>query len=457
MKKAALGILIVVAIIIVGGGWFTGSMAHERVGALAEHITKQSNGMLHVVERKSNRSLFSSVEDVTFSFENPFMKALVGSMGDKGPPMQFTIHNVILHGPVPGFRTVGIARIESSIVMDERTSKMLISTIGTDKPLELFVTFGFTGSTRIDVNSPPLKVDLPSGQGTITWKGMQSNVNYSRNFGEFTSKVTVPGLLVDGVDGETVAFTNLSVDSKFETAFEELFVGDGAIKLDSFDFSGKGGTTPPVRMKNLGYGLKLSQDKEYINMRFNMGADNFESPPQAFKDMHFDFAMNHLHGPTTAGLYKYFQELSAKQMQSAPPVPDAGSADAPSPVGPDFAKLQTDVGTLFMHSPEFVIEHLGFATSDGDLKISARFKLEGVTEADVKGGDPMQLLQKLIVTADVGVAKGLVENWPVESTKSFLSQVKELEAKGLITSKGDRLESHIEFKDGKMTANGKPM
>jgi hypothetical protein len=89
--------------------------------------------------------------------------------------------------------------------------------------------------------------------------------------------------------------------------------------------------------------------------------------------------------------------------------------------------------------------------------VTAQVKLVGVTEADVQAMDFMGLLNKLNVTADVTVAQGLIDNWPVPSQQGMKQQILQLEAQGILKKEGDQLVSHIEYANGKTVANGKAL
>jgi uncharacterized protein YdgA (DUF945 family) len=195
MNKSVKGVvaIAVIAALYLGATSYASTAAHERVEEFTKYVTSQSNGMLRIAETKSTRGFFSSTEDVTSAFDNPMLALILGAAAG-AKPLQFTIHNVIQHGPVPGLRSIGIARVQSTLVMDDATRKLLIDTLGTDQPLELSVTFGFAGATRLDINSPAMTFHAPGDKSTFNWKGMKSHIDYSKDFTAFTSAAAMPGL-----------------------------------------------------------------------------------------------------------------------------------------------------------------------------------------------------------------------------------------------------------------------
>ena len=50
------------------------------------------------------------------------------------PPIRFTVRNEILHGPVLWPASLGIARVNTRLVLSDDIRKKLIETFGTDEP-----------------------------------------------------------------------------------------------------------------------------------------------------------------------------------------------------------------------------------------------------------------------------------------------------------------------------------
>jgi uncharacterized protein YdgA (DUF945 family) len=469
MKKASTWIIVSVVLLAVyfGGTWMTSRMAQAQMTRFTDYLTRESHGVFKVSDIKSTNGFFSSEQDITFSVDYPIATALLGNK----EPVKFTVHNVIQHGPVPGFRTIGIARAQSTIVMDESTRKMIKDVLGTDEPIEVALTFGFLGSTVVHVDSPAMNVQLPGESGTLTWKGMKSRTVFSRKFDQFSTSASVPGMTIKIKDGSGVDMNGMEIKGKFKSAFKSLYVGDGLVSFESLDFNPKFASQDVVHVKKAHYGFTMSEKGPYYSMSLEVGADSFIAGSPLLQDLHFDFSMNHLHGLTVASLNDYVRDLgtSLKPMAASPPTTQAIEAPqtdldmraqpnleppAPTPAI-DFEKIQADVAMLMKHDPEIVLDHFGFRTDKGAMKLSARVKLIGVTEQDIQQMDLVRLMEKLNVTADFSIAQSLVDNWPVPSQQSMKQQILQLEAQGFMKKNGDQLESHIEYTKGKLVANGK--
>jgi uncharacterized protein YdgA (DUF945 family) len=442
--KWIVGVVVLVGVYLAATA-ATGMVAHRRVAEFTDHITRQSNGLLRVAETKSSRGFFRSVEDVTFEVGGPFAM-MAGALSDTMSAPKFTVHNVIHHGPLPGLRTIGVARVESTLVMDDATRQQLIKTLGTDKPVELYVTLGLRGQTRLEINSPEINAQAEDGTN-FAWKGMKSHIEYSWDFEDVTASASLPGASITTKDGSTVTFDNIAMEGDFSTWLETLYVGDGSFKVADIAVTPRASQTP-FHVKEASYLVKATADGDYYNVGIQTGAASFESTPTSLQDLHFELGVNHLHGPTTAALYKYAQDMSAG-IQNKDPTQQPMS----------FMEVQDKVSTLLQHDPELVIERLSFGTEHGDFKVSARAKLTGVTAEDTKGFNGMQLLNKLTASADISVAQSLIDNWPAGNLSSpgNQEQLKQMEAQGYLVRKGDRLEAHIEFANGALTANGKPI
>lgn len=437
------GIIMAVALFF-GATWLTASMAHERLGLFVERLTEQCNGQLRVVERKASGNLFSSVEDITFAIDNPILAKLLAPPTDRQEPLQFTVRNVIAYGPLPGLRSVGLARIEASLLLADDQRKILTELLGTDKPLAFLVTLGIFGTTQVDVTSPALTVPLPGNAGVVTWKGMQARSDYSLDFGEMKMSASAPGLMVASNDGVNFGLDDLQFSGALQRKFETLYVGEESLKIAAINVTQSSALPAAIQVKDIVYAIQMSADQEFYNLGARMGAASFAWHPALLKDLHCDFAVKHLHGPTMASLSKILQNASSGKSMSDPAWSE---------------QLQAAMLTLLQNSPELVVEHVGFATDAGDLKITALAKLKEVTAQDFAPEiDFNRLVNKVAASADVSIAQALIDNWPIGVSGDYAKQsVAQLEKQGYVLRQGNRLAVHLEFNNGAMTANGQPV
>jgi uncharacterized protein YdgA (DUF945 family) len=226
-----------------------------------------------------------------------------------------------------------------------------------------------------------------------------------------------------------------------------------------------------MRMDDLRYTVRASASGDYYDAALDASVGNFVMDKLTLTDLGYQVAVNHLHGRTLAEMTRKYRETT-KSMAIKDPMAAAAVVGLLGEYGP----------ALLEHSPELVIERIGFRMPEGEFGIKGSLKVLEITKEELEAlQTPMQLLTKLQAAFDVWVSQGLLEkDWDavtgagaaadseeVESVgevppagskvEMMRQQVAAMEQAGYVIRKGDRLESRIEFKDGALTANGKPL
>src|SRR5690349_15919585 len=136
MKKIV-WIVAFIAVVLLVAPFGIGKLAEKRIDDGLDRLVLQAP-YLSVSERKYHGGWFSSDEDVTFELFGGF-----GMAGPEGAP-KFTVHNVIHHGPLLG-ATLGLARVESHVVLDPKIRAQLKKNFGSEEPYEITTYYGFFG------------------------------------------------------------------------------------------------------------------------------------------------------------------------------------------------------------------------------------------------------------------------------------------------------------------------
>jgi len=437
---------IVAAALYLGGTWSASRLAHARVQELAERMAAQSNGLLRISESASTPGFFSSIEDVTFALDGPAAQASALLTG--GEPFTFTVHNVIQHGPLPGLRSVGMARIQSSIVMKDELRERLNAALGAEQPFAVVVTLGWFGSAQIGITSPALSAQLPNGGGALEWQGLTARADIAPHFKNFSITATAPGLKLTRTDSANMSFSGLSFTGDFTPRFEELYVGDGELKIESLDAQPTAATGDQVHVEDAAYRFQATAADEYYDVAAQMGVGLFRSS-FPLQNVRLDFAFKHLHGPTLAALNR-----TVRQATGARNAANAADADAAMA---NINAIQDAAMELLRHSPEFALNQFGFGAERGDLKITAHARFEQLTEQDIQAGFE-SALKKLALDADFDAARPLLDHWPQQATAPAIkSQAAQFEQQGYLTREGERLKAHIELRHGVLSVNGKKL
>src|SRR5450432_3259071 len=134
---------------------------------------------------------------------------LVPVPGMSGRTPSVTLRSVIYHGPLPGFSSLGIARIDHSLVFDEATAKELAKAFGDVPPLTAVTTVNLAGDGVTELKGAP--ATYKSGDGSVAWQGLTGTVRFAKDMSSYSAEMTAPGVLLTGKDGGTASLDALSM------------------------------------------------------------------------------------------------------------------------------------------------------------------------------------------------------------------------------------------------------
>lgn len=476
--KTRVIIIVIVALIPVylGTTWLLAQAAQAHETAMWKKVEEQSQGTIKVITTKVDSHFFTASEDIRLQLNNPLFGGLLST--DKDHPScaaELTLHNDITYGPLPKFRGFGIARIETTVQLPDEFRKKLIESIGTDKPLQFITTVGFTGQSHLEIVSSAWKIQPKDGNETGEWKGGSIRFNTSKSMDSGSFAGNFPGLVVKAKDNSTFNMDSISLDGTLQRKFEVLYTGEEMLRIGSIKFNNQqDDVSSHVSVNNISYGFKASADDQFLNIGIGMESGSAIIKSTNIKDAHFVFSSNHLDGKALAALYKVFNDIQTKAMKATCGNQNAQNTESTESNStntgtdakdskPDFEAIKQQSAaallTLLQHAPIFSLDNISFATTDGALKLTGSATINGVAESDLTPEVQYQsLIGKLSAHAEFNIDQALVDHWPIkENAEQFKQQVAALETQGFLTRKGNALQSHLEFKNGKLTANGKPI
>jgi uncharacterized protein YdgA (DUF945 family) len=440
-----------------GLAWYSGRTVETRLKEYQKRMLDLAP-YITVVSHKYDRGIYRSSEETTYELFRAMLATVSAAQASTGktPPLpdalRFTVRSRIVHGPFPAFGAPALARIETEFVMDESIKKALAKVFGDRKPIEIStrLEYGGDGSTRY---SSPAFDRFPIGNKgeTLSWKGFTANMEFGRDLAWFKLKGEAPGMEGSSPDGESVKLEQVSFGSNSELAFEDLYIGDGWMKIGSISVVPGSDEASAARknmtMNGFEYSAKLVRNKDFLdaNGKFAIAGMDVEDMP--IKDLHYDLSLNHLHGPTVAALLRDLRKVLAQGV--AAPVSENGAT-----IDQDARRLGI---ALLEREPELVVDRISFAIPDGDARLSGRMHLVGFEAADLEAGNPMALVQKIDAKVDIDIAEGLLKKFAEKSggAAQLEQQLSALETQGYCTRSDGRVTTHIEFRQGALTFNGK--
>lgn len=490
-KKAVLGVLAAAIAVAYGGStWWAASQIKSRYDIAFDELPKQT-AMVRVVERSYDRSFLGAVSTVTLEIgcapeavaaaPAPAAKPAEGeeaeadedkdAEADATPskPFRITLRDTIHHGPLAG-GSLAAATIDSELVLDAKTQAEVEKLFGKAKPLTVHTKVGFSGAFTTDMTVAPVKL-TEDGKGQFNWQGAQARAEVNAARTQVRYELTMPGMdFNDTRSGLTMKMGKLAVKADMDSsAGWILATGKTEGHLDSLEFAApKGlGNAPGGEHKALPtvllQGLDLLGDATIKDGLYASGGtlkgsgkigetkiDKFEVSSSA-RNIH------------AAG----YKKLADAWMQSsaANGCGKGGSKASQDAIKALTDQLAPDLKAMAKYSPEFSLDKALVEIDGKRGEISYTVGLTGVTDEDLqvpgtgllmKRGVlkanarlPMKWLEKL---AETGAGSG--QTPPPEMVAGLVEQG---EQKGFVKRDGDDVTAKVEFSEGSLKVNGKPL
>ena len=247
-RKTIIGILALPALVVLflAMSWIDGAVVRARLARLDRSM--QSNMPLFTVtDRKETGGLFNSTVEVSYQFNDKLFKSIApaapkqtafaveATPDSADSPAAITLRHHIQHGPIPGFATLGLARIDTEIVIPEAARQELRKSIGTDQPLKIITLLGYLGGGTTTIDSPAFVYTDKSGVNSINWRGIKGRLNFTRHLESQDGNITLLGMTVKDNKGGDATMGPLRIDYDLKRAFKYLSTGKISFTMESFN------------------------------------------------------------------------------------------------------------------------------------------------------------------------------------------------------------------------------
>lgn len=451
--------LAAVALIYPAATWYSGLRIQSVLDE--QYADMKSHPSLKVSERSYERGLFSSTEKVSFEMAMP-VAAVDGTL-QAGEPLRLSMISQIKHGPLPGFKTVAAAMLDSELVLEGEAGAALRESLGGKAPLVARTVVQFDGGGHSAMSSPAFELELPDGTGQalrIGFSGFKADIDFSAGMRSYTMKGTADGLSMEDPNMQ-IALSGLVFDADQHRLFDDeawLYVGKqratvASMKAEAKEDGELGDAS--FLLERLSYDIDMPGKGEYLDIKALMGTEVLRVADVDYGPAHYDFSVKHLHGRTLMDLYRKLLEISSDPAQLAMQAEDPAAL---------FAPLAGPAMTLLAHDPEFSIDRISFTSPHGTAALSAEVSLKGVQPDELS--NPLMLIAKLRASAEVSVPQGLILEFagnqaedPEEAdfaAAQLQQQLAVLEAQGYLQRQGDQVKTSAAFAQGQLTVNGRP-
>ena len=448
MKKIALALLIATPLIAYpAASWVIGG----QIDSIFERQYAQlkDNPFVDVVERKTQRGIFSTDEVTTFALKPEFTALLDSENEDEAAQIQpkavqFVVRTRINHGPLPAFSGLGLASAHSELELDNPLIQKLYAG---KSPLTVDTQIDFTGAGRDQVRSPAVEGSL-DGVEQLAWGELAVDIDFNDDFSVWNSQGSWPFVKVRGMNGadqfEMQGLTMEGRQTRLSADKPDVYTGPLTISMQRLETQSQDAEHPPMRLEQLVLKSDVKENAGFIDVSAGYAVDSIRVGEQVFRAAHFDLALRHLESTALAELNK-----ASNSMNSSSESMDMAQ------IKPLLRPLQV----LLENSPEFAIERMGMSTPQGDIKASAVLKLPkaNVGNLELAAENPlllMSLASVLQADAQIVLPEALLKaNLTAEQIEMLAAMIQS----GYVLNKGGQLSTAFSYAQGNMTVNGKPL
>jgi len=463
MGKA--GVFGVGAVVVLGAAYI-GAAAYSGGAVQKEYDTAfdkmgQALPFVKIVDRKFDKGLFSS----TASYGVRIGCDPQEGGGAVGQSMTVTFRDTITHGPLPGFAGVGLARIDTQIVLPPEAPAELRKWIESMKPDAIRTTIAFGGASVT-------RVELPGGEvkdkeASLHWKPVRFSASMNGAHTHLDYDVEVPEVAFDITkDGDTGSFKliNLRMQNSSDLAAGAFLMtgGNGSGSLDSLRFSAdKAGVLVDLHQLKLTSTAKTENDLLGTTASLT-GALDVKAGGKEFKfeKIELQESMKRIHAPTLQKIMLGFWGEVGNICRKTP------DELAKSLQGKQ-AEMLLGMKDLLAHDPEYSIDKIAVTWEGKEGQISYSLASHGITPEDLQQADPTKMLAlmgKVTTKASAKLPLAWIEKIVAEvkggSPQEARAQIEGLLAPfvqaGYIVREGDYVSTSSVMERGKITINGKP-
>ena len=474
MKKSvvALGVIVALGAVGVGGAWFTGEKAQTEYLRQIELANKQaqalgSSDLFKVVyqNKQFERGFFTSqVED-----------EVVISLPKEGKVFTIPFSTKLYHGPFPlnqleKFNFVPTMFSAQGVIGKNETTQPLFDLLKSDKPVQYQVTTSYNLSTKGKVELAGGELTDPESPGTkVTWSNinMGFDVNkdlagkYDMTLNEVSS--TVLPEVMEEQDGEdmpksiTMKMKGMKVEGSYNpTKWAYIYTGKSTSLIDSFematlDHAGKEST---VVQKGFKAKSDISLDGDFLNFKGENTVDSIVIDGKDFGKLTYNSELNHIEANAAnalvEALFTVFKSVSDDENANEKMVSEILSL-----------WVENHGMTIFNNQPQIKLNPVSISDEQGKVSLDLNVALAKDPKFDLMKGSLYKQFTDFAVHihVDKATAEKIMTQFAPEEDKALIKekieeQAKQAAAQNIVVNNDKNVTFALVLEKGELKLNG---
>ena len=474
MKKSAvaLGVIVALGVVGVGGAWFTGEKAQTEYLRQIELANKQAQALglsdsFKVVykNKQFERGFFTSqVED-----------EVVISLPKEGKVFTIPLSTKLYHGPFPlnqleKFNFVPTMFSAQGVIGKNETTQPLFDLLKSDKPVQYQASTSYNLATKGKVELAGGELTDPESPGTkVTWSNINMGFDINKDLaGKYDMTLnevsaTVLPEVMEEQDGEdmpksiTMKMKGMKVEGSYNpTKWAYIYTGNSTSLIDSFematlDYAGKEST---VVQKGFKAKSDISLDGDFVSAKSENTVDSIAIDGKDFGKLTYNVELNHIEANAANALieafFTVFKSVSDDENANQEMVSEILSSWA-----------ENHGLAIFNNQPQIKLNPISISNSQGKVSLDLNVVLAKDPKFDLMAGSLYKQFTDFALNIHVDkemVEKNLAQFVPEEERALIKAQIeeqaKQAAAQNIVVNNDKNVTLNLVLEKGELKLNG---
>ena len=474
MKKStvALGVIVALGAVSVGGAWLTGEKAQTEYLRQIELANKQaqalgSSDLFKVVyqNKQFERGFFTSqVED-----------EVVISLPKEGKVFTIPFSTKLYHGPFPlnqleKFNFVPTMFSAQGVIGKNETTQPLFDLLKSDKPVQYQATTSYNLSTKGKVELAGGELTDPESPGTkVTWSNINMGFDVNKDLaGKYDMTLnevsaTVLPEVMEEQDGEdmpksiTMKMKGMKVEGSYNpTKWAYIYTGKSTSLIDSFematlDHAGKEST---VVEKGFKAKSDISLDGDFVSAKSENTVDSIAVDGKDFGKLTYNGELNHIEANAAnaliEALFTVFKSVSDDKNVKNEVVSEILSS-----------WVENHGMAIFNNQPQIKLNPVSISDNQGKVSLDLNVALAKDPKFDLMAGSLYKQFTDFAVNihVDKATAEKIMTQFAPEEDKALVKekieeQAKQAAAQNIVVNNDKNVTLNLVLEKGELKLNG---
>ena len=475
MKKSvvALGVIVALGAVGVGGAWFTGEKAQTEYLRQIELANKQAQAL---GSSDSFKVVYQNKQFERGFFTSQVEDEVVISLPKEGQVFTIPLSTKLYHGPFPlnqleKFNFVPTMFSAQGVIGKNETTQPLFDFLKSDKPVQYQASTSYSLATKGKVELAAGEMADPhSPQNKISW----SNINigfdidkdragkYDMTLDEVTADLGPSSADGDSQDATAVKsvktkMKGMKLDASFNpTKWAYIYTGKGSYSTESFEMTSTdyAGKTTSLIEKGLKATSDISLNGDFVNLKSESAVDSFVLDGKELGKLTNNSELNHIEANAANALIEAVFTVF-KSVRDDKNVNDEVVSEILS------SWVEEHGMAIFNNQPQLKLNPVSISDNQGKVSLDLNVALAKDPKFDLMKGSLYKQFTDFAVHihVDKATAEKIMTQFAPEEDKALIKekieeQAKQAAAQNIVVNNDKNVTLALVLENGELKLNG---